>query len=186
MAQFNFDKAKALHASLYVLNRIGKADYHKVFKILYFAEQEHLKKYARPITGDEYQAMQFGPVPSYIYDIFKAVDKKYHPFINPEEFIPYFSVTHYANKPYVEALKKEDTDELSVSDIEALDKSLVENKSLSFKQLVKKSHDEAWKGVAKSEDIEMPYFDIAKAGGASKKMLHYIKIVSENATAKLA
>ena len=34
---------------------------HKICKILYFADREHLSKYGRSITGDVYIAMTYGP-----------------------------------------------------------------------------------------------------------------------------
>jgi len=37
MQGFNVDTNKTLNAALYVLNNLGEADYHKTFKILYFA-----------------------------------------------------------------------------------------------------------------------------------------------------
>ena len=50
---FDIDKSKAINSILFVLNELGdkKSDAHKVFKILYFADQKHLVTYGRPITG---------------------------------------------------------------------------------------------------------------------------------------
>lgn len=63
----------------YVLNTLGKAQFHELFKILYFADQEHIKIYGRPITGDKYIAMKYGPVPSFLYDILKDINQSaYH------------------------------------------------------------------------------------------------------------
>ena len=68
-----FDKTKALNALLYVANRIQRKDFHKIFKIIYFAERQHLADWGRPITGDTYIAMEAGPVPSRIYAMLKMV-----------------------------------------------------------------------------------------------------------------
>lgn len=64
-----FDANKSLQAVLYVVNRLKRRDFHKIFKVLYFADRTHLIKYGRPITGDTYIAMEYGPVPSMIYDM---------------------------------------------------------------------------------------------------------------------
>ena len=48
MQAFNVDTEKTLNAAIFILNKLGQADYHKVFKILYFAEQQHLKNYGQP------------------------------------------------------------------------------------------------------------------------------------------
>lgn len=176
---FNFDKGKAVNACLYILNKTGKTDFHKLFKILYFAEQEHLVNYGRPITGDDYQKMNYGPVPSITYDILKVVEGKRNPFIQPDEYIRLFSISREGKVPFVQALSNADTDELSVSEIEVLDKSIRENKDLTFAELTKKSHDEAWE----NSDMEMNYIDIAKAGGADDNVLKYIQLISENTSA---
>lgn len=69
-----FQTDAALNALLYALSKLGgKSDMHKLCKILYFADQRHLSLYGRSITGDTYIAMQYGPVPSNVDDILKAV-----------------------------------------------------------------------------------------------------------------
>lgn len=69
---FKYDKA--VNAILYSLQQLGgKTDMHKLCKILYYADQRHLSMYGRSITGDTYIAMQFGPVPSCVDDILKAL-----------------------------------------------------------------------------------------------------------------
>ncbi|TDQ11732.1 Panacea domain-containing protein [Pedobacter metabolipauper] len=180
MQGFNVDKNKTLNAALYVLNRLGEIDYHKIFKILYFADQEHLKDFGRPITGDCYQAMNFGPVPSFLYDIFKAAEKGIHPFYEAVEMSAAFSIRRSGNIPYVTAKTEADQDELSDSDLEILNKSIESNRELNFEELVKKSHDAAWTSAAERMDIEMPYLEIAEAAGTSQDMMRYITLNAEN------
>ena len=185
MIEFITDKDKAVHAALYVLKQIGNADYHKVFKILYFAEQFHLKSYGRPLTGDSYQAMLYGPVPSFLYDVFKAAEKGNSPFGEATERSGAFAVYRSGKTPLVKALAEPDMDELSASDLEVLDQSISENGGLKFDELVKKSHDTAWDKAEQNEDIEMSYLDIAEAAGTSKEMLSYISLQAENSSSKL-
>ncbi len=186
MAEFTIDKDKAIHASLYVLGKTGEADYHKVFKILYFAEQYHLKNYGLPLTGDAYQAMQYGPVPSFIYDVFKAAEKGVSPFAEAIEMSNVFSVRRQGKKPLVTSRTEANLDELSETDLEALNLSIYENGDLNFEELVKKSHDLAWDKAEKSEDIEMSYLDIAEAAGSTEEMLSYITVQAENAGIRIA
>ncbi|MEP7168118.1 MAG: Panacea domain-containing protein [Bacteroidota bacterium] len=180
MIRFQFNKDGAIAATLYVLNKLGRTDFHKLFKILYFAEQKHLAQYGKPITGDDYIAMTAGPVPSTIYDILKAVKfqreypidwREYHKFLNVE------------GNHFVVALQKAEQDFLSESQIAVLDESINDNKDLSFSQLKDKSHDLAW-GNAES-NFTISYSDLAECGGADNVMIAYLKIVSENQTAKL-
>src|SRR5258705_2140806 len=97
-ATFKFDREKAISAIKVVLKNVdGKCDFHRLFKILYFAEQKHLSKYGRPIFGDTYIAMKDGPVPSDIYDILKIIkgDSIYYDPSLQETFAKYFSVDDY-------------------------------------------------------------------------------------------
>jgi uncharacterized phage-associated protein len=185
MFAFITDKDKAVHAALYVLKQVGSSDYHKVFKILYFAEQHHLKSYGRPLTGDSYQAMPYGPVPSFLYDVFKAAEKGTSPFEEATARSGSFKVSRQGKTPIVTAVIEPDMDELSESDLEVLRMSIAENGELKFKELVEKSHDTAWDRAEKAEDIEMSYFDIAQAAGVSEEMLSYIILQSENSSSKL-
>lgn len=43
----------------------------EILKTLFLADRAHLNRYGRPITYDQYVAMQDGPVPSLAYDILK-------------------------------------------------------------------------------------------------------------------
>jgi uncharacterized phage-associated protein len=44
----------------------------KIFKLMYYADKEHLLRYGRPITGDRYVRMKWGPTPSTSYDMTKG------------------------------------------------------------------------------------------------------------------
>lgn len=176
--KFQFDKEKAIAAVLYIVKKIDeqheKADFHKIFKILYFAESKHLALWGRPITGDYFIAMEHGPVPSAIYDIFKSV-KGDSVFIPTTTFCSYFRIaTHF-----VEAKQEPDLDVLSESELSLIDKAIVENVHFSFKELVEKSHKIAWRWAKK--DDKMSYKLIAHEAGADlEKMMPYLQFNAEN------
>lgn len=46
----------------------------KAIKLIFFADRYHLRKYGRPITNDEYLAMDYGPVSSGVKDIAEMSD----------------------------------------------------------------------------------------------------------------
>src|SRR3989337_1524135 len=71
--KFHFDPDKAVEIILYVAGRVPDPGFHRVSKILYFADREHLATYGRFICGDSYVAMKHGPVPSGTYDVLKFV-----------------------------------------------------------------------------------------------------------------
>lgn len=52
----------------------GSINKMKALKLLYFADRYHLRKYGRPITNDEYFAMNFGPVASGGKDLAEGSD----------------------------------------------------------------------------------------------------------------
>jgi uncharacterized phage-associated protein len=179
MLYFKFDCDKAIAVTLFVSKRLTDefgekgADLHKLFKILYFADQKHLVRYGRPIVGDHYIAMSHGPVPSNIYDMMKSVRGGGY-FEAPTALNGFFEVFEH----FVFPKQEPDLDELSESDLECLEESLAENKHLDFNELKQKSHDRAHQRAAKDDRIS--YLEIAVAGGADESSLHLMKLYSEN------
>ena len=173
MIQYKFDRSKAIASILYVANILNRVDFHKLSKILYFAERKHLARFGRPITGDWYIAMRNGPVPSNIYDYLKIV--KGETSNKDESLKTYFEVE---GAYFVTAKEQADKDELSETDLECLDESIKENRNLSFETLTNKSHDSAWKNAPGDEKID--FIEIAKAEGADQEMIEYIQDVVEN------
>jgi len=171
MITFNFDSAKSIHALLYILNNIGQADMHKIAKILYLADRNLLTRFGNPITGDKYIAMNYGPVPSKIYNIIKDIrDKK------DNDYLHFFKVS---GKNYeTTALCECDLEELSQADIESLNQAINEINVLDFNERVHKTHDSAYK--ATSLNGIMLFENIAEEGGANPEMIQYIQLVADN------
>lgn len=164
-----FDKDVTLNAVLYIIQQMGgKVDMHKIFKTLFFADQEHLSKYGRTITGDVYIAMNYGPVPSKTDDIFKAV--RGDSFFSPGEELT--SCFHFTNRYFVQNDKKADLDYLSKSDIQCLDASIKMCKDKSFGELTKMSHGIAWQSTAGGQ--QMAFADILREEGDSEEYINYI------------
>ena len=180
MLKFKFDEQKAISSLLYIAGKLislkdrrAKPDLHKIFKVLYFADQKHLARYGRVIVGDYYIAMEHGPVPSNIYDIIKTVrgDSIYS---DDRGYGDLLKVRDHCVYPKHEP----DLGVLSESDIECLNESLQENQYLSFTELKDKSHDPAYCKATKDDKI--PFRDMAILGGADEDMLSYIQITAEN------
>lgn len=149
--------------------------FHKLFKILYFAEKGHLSKYGRPITWDRYIAMKDGPVPSSIYDLLKIL-RGDSIFSAQVDLTKEFEIRY---SHYVFLLNENlDMEIFSESELDCLQQSIEENKNLSYAILRDKSHDDAWKSSQKDDSISI--FEIAKAGGASEELIKYININLEN------
>lgn len=174
-----FEIERLTEMVVYILNVTKGLDYYKIFKILYFAEREHLSRYGMSMVDDKFVAMQYGPVPTELYDAFK----------NKCNFVDCFG-DFYASVRAIdggsaehvyEALRNADLDYLSKSEIECLDKSIKENMHLSFDELVNKSHDSAWeKAVNGGGTFKfISSRDMAVAGDATSDVLDYFDELSE-------
>lgn len=154
-----FDKTKTLNALLFVANRVQRKDFHKIFKIIYFADRQHLADWGRPITGDTYIAMEAGPVPSRLYDMLKIVrGDSYLP--DTEGLGRYFQVDSWM---YVNPIKDADLDQLSPNEQEVLSDAIAKYAGLSYDEIKEKSHDVAWRSTAR--DFAIEWDDIAREAG---------------------
>ena len=75
--RFNFAPAKVIDAVSWMLwveekNGNYRLDFQTILKSCYFADKEALVKRRRPIFGARYFAMQYGPVPTEIYQMLKC------------------------------------------------------------------------------------------------------------------
>ena len=157
--QVQFDKEKSLNALLYVANRVQRKDFHKIFKIIYFADRQHLADWGRPITGDTYIAMEAGPVPSRLYDMLKIVrGDSYLP--DMEGLGKYFQVENWM---YVRPLQDADLNKLSANEQEAMSEAIEKYAALSYDEIKEKSHDVAWRSTAR--DFLISWDNIAREAG---------------------
>lgn len=171
-----YDKKKLVEIVLYILNKTNGLDYYHVFKIIYFANAYHLAKYGLRITTDEFCALPDGPVPSELYNSirnYESSDKELTQMLSTD-------VAKGVDDAYymLSAKRQSDTDYLSKSEQEALDKSIVENASLPFNTLRAKSHGSEWQRAFYSQAAGKKVMDnigIARDAHASKGMLDYIE-----------
>ena len=152
MEPLSFNQKRALNAVLYVASRLTDRGYHKIFKVLYFADRDHLADWGRTITGDRYVAMEFGPVPSALYDLFKVKEKAAGNGVFADLFLA-------------------DRRVLSRSDIKALDKALNEYGGKDFNTITTLSHGSAWDKTPRNRP--MSFFDIMKEHGETDEYAQY-------------
>ncbi|RZK22676.1 MAG: DUF4065 domain-containing protein [Flavobacterium sp.] len=165
-----FNEGKSLNAVLYVANKLQRKDFHKIFKVLYFADRNHFADYGRPITGDNYIKMEDGPVPSNIYDIFKTVRGDGYYKDTDGKFGKFFNVEHGC---FIRANADVNLSALSKSDIAYLNKSLEENGPLDYHTVREKSHDYAWD--ASSMGRGMSFDNILREQGVDDEYIAYLK-----------
>lgn len=167
---FKYDKA--VNAILYSLQQLGgKTDMHKLCKILYFADQKHLSMYGRSITGDTYIAMQFGPVPSCVDDILKALRGDSFFSANTEISELKKSIA-FENRYILRSFSAPDMEELSESDIECLSHAIEVCRDKSFEELTKFSHGLAWNNTRRDREISVK--DILREAGDEEAYADYI------------
>lgn len=147
------DTEKALETIVYIAQK--NTDLFHIAKILYYADKLHLENHGTLITGDYYVAMEDGPVPSGAYDLIKYVRGDRFPYeakiieAHPEKAI---KVVGNEVKPIREA----DTDYLSESDIECLDKVIKLYSEMDGKKLWKMVHEEeSYKKSERNRPIQL-------------------------------
>ncbi|GHU64994.1 hypothetical protein FACS1894123_10580 [Bacteroidia bacterium] len=163
---------------LYILSAFPAGiDFIKLFKIMYFAQQEHLVKYARGVVDDTFYALRHGPVPSFTYKAIQIKQEKIGKTSSDmDEIISAIIITN--DKLNATALA--DMEELSISDVKCLDNAIEKYKNMDSFALSKLSHDTAWKEAFKRaqddpEKNKMTLIDIAKAGNANLDIIDLIR-----------
>lgn len=167
-----FKQDIAIQAILYILKMMGgTCDIHKCHKILYFADNEHLSKYGRSITGDAYVKMSFGPVPTCIYDLFKAV--RGDSFFASQVNYVRERCFHFVNNKDFTATAEPDMSFLSESDVEILNKYIAKFKDMDFNDVSNVSHGYAWSNTAQNGFISVR--DRLIEMGDSENYINYVE-----------
>ena len=121
--RFKFDIEK-LVASLCIFAAKTKGlDKLKAAKLLYYADKYHLIRYGRPILGDIYYHLDFGPIPSLSLDVMNEAIAPYRldiPQKNLELFKTYLKIDKDKTHPVFEVKKQHALDVFSESEIEAI------------------------------------------------------------------
>jgi len=151
--KFHFEPDKAVEVILYVANRVRDPGFHRVSKVMYFADRDHLATYGRFICGDSYVAMKHGPVPSGTYDILK--------FVRGDEIAFPCAIPHAKDSFRVDNGKSiipsrdANLELLSESEKECLDAAIAKYSDMPFGQLTDISHDKAWESADENDFIEI-------------------------------
>lgn len=151
---FHINEDKAVEVLAYIASKLPGASEAHVAKVLFYAEKEHLNRYARPIVADTYIAMQWGPVPSRIRDILHA-----NPFL-PQSLLDRAALRVDVRKNargYLEIHPRGEpnTEVFSKSDLECLDRAIAEFGHRSFDELTHLTHQErAYLDAERNREID--------------------------------
>ncbi len=161
---------------LYIIQNFPSGiDYIKLFKILYFAQQDHLVRYGKVLVDESFRAIKHGPVPTYTYKALQIAEGKEL----DGDFKDFLCGITVKDK-IVHASIHPDMDYISVADKKCLDISIEKHRNADSYDLSDMSHDSAWKEAsARSKDDPQKNFmtiiDIARAGNAPETMVDYIR-----------
>ena len=164
------NKARILETLVFLISEADKRKIsltqYIIVKCLFLADRKHLNDYGRPITFDNYVAMNHGPAPSTAYDALKSDDntKRILGLTQvPWSRRPSTEPEHGKNANiYFQAKRKADMKTLSESDVEALSAALTIVSSLDFNQIRKLTHDDpayrdAWEDIGARKSYPMSY-----------------------------
>ena len=75
--EFEFDYEKMFEALVYLASHpdeVTALDKYKAGKLLFLADKYHLVQFGRPIVGDQYRALEYGPIPQETLDYLNGFD----------------------------------------------------------------------------------------------------------------
>ena len=156
---------KIVELLLHLANKRPGADKYQAVKFFYLADREHLNRYGRPISFENYYAMSYGPVASTVLDLLngnlspaKAAGINELPFKTEIGKAKNGRETTFICEP----MREVDYDLFSKSDIEVFDEIVEKYRDASFDDLFNATHEHfawvnAWKTRKYGERAEMYY-----------------------------
>jgi uncharacterized phage-associated protein len=156
MIRFNFDKQKFFAVMQIVSEKALSVDILKAMKLLYFIDREHLRKYGRPVLGDHYICMSFGPVPSKAYDQLKDIQSG----ISPEAPLSVDRTDPSpGGHPTFVSRGSPEYELLSSIELESIQAVIAEHGDKAVGELVELSHEHfAWLKSEKNAPIDYKLF----------------------------
>ncbi len=160
---FRFDAEKFVNAVAFLAQRVRDLDKLKAAKLLFFADKYHLLRYGRPIIGDRYHSLDYGPVPSQALDIMNETIHDSPSMVRKRPFRDlfesYVSVERGHRYPRFRPKRDADLDIFSESEIEALDHTVAQYGKKTGGALIDLSHKEpVWKAVQGYGEIDYRLF----------------------------
>lgn len=175
------EKIKKIEAVvLYILQHFKDGvDYIKLFKIMYFAQQEYLATYGLTLDDDNFKCRLKGPVPALTYKVVKMAENG-DSFESAPDLKGFAKAICVGADQIIHAKKKPDMEFIADMEKMQLDKTIAKYKDTSSKELSKMSHDSAYKAAKRRMRMDpqkdmLTLIEIAKAGGADKDMLEHIR-----------
>ncbi len=188
--RFRFSPEKLVQALAFFAQRgVRDLDKMKAAKLLFHADKYHLLKYGRPVIGDQYACMEYGPVPSASLNVMNDVlaQDEHFPPMAKELFDDYLIVEKGIFRKYAvfRARREPDLDVFSDSDIEALEYAQKTYGGKSAWALSEESHAEpCWQAAnenrAPGSSIMMDYRLFFEGHPEAADMLRFVEAQQED------
>lgn len=168
--QMRFNERKATQAACRFLKLGGgRMNYMKLIKLLYLADRGAFLSWGRPVSGDKYFSMKWGPVLSQVHDLITEVP--------PEDHHTFWSKHISAPSDYtVELTDDPGDDELSRAEVKLIDEIFSAYGSCKPFELVDLLHRTLpeWKELQEGR-TPIEYREILQAGGKSPQDIEEIE-----------
>lgn len=177
MTELDIRRLKAV--ILYILNGMAPdcRDVYHIVKTAFFAQKSHLVEYGVPMFNDSIVALQFGPVPSLIYNVLKVArgDSKPYKFCDDRVLARLSAPIEFKDEIFSTS-EKPDMSCLSKSSIECLDSAIRRVSGMDFRTLKDETHrSEEWnRAYEAGGSHKMDEINIARESGASQEILDYL------------
>jgi uncharacterized phage-associated protein len=149
---FHINYEKAIEALVWLADQRPGIDIYHVAKVLFYADKKHVNRYARPVLGDTYICMDYGPVPSGVRDLITEGS-----WLSPDYLDKASAALIIEQKPHttIRARRKPNLMFFSRTDLECLSESLSEYGEKSFSELMNLTHNEkCWIGAGANQPID--------------------------------
>lgn len=159
--RFNLPKFLAILGRL--VESCGPMTKLKIVKLLYLLDRRHFNLHGRPVLGDRYLRMDYGPMPSLAKDLIDVIEEKasfkVKPVAEGKTLAKHFKARRTGSHPEIDLVKLPPTDVLSESDVEALDWVVKNFGGRSASNLVEITHRHpVWKETPPMAEMDYRLF----------------------------
>jgi uncharacterized phage-associated protein len=177
MITYRQNHEKILEGLLWIATQAPELDHYWVVKIMFGADKLHVNRYGRPVFGDTYVAMKYGPVPSHALDI---INRR----LCPESGLPLGAESLHVEPSgmglRIVPQRPPHEDVFSGTDLECLRESLTKYRRYSFGQLVEETHAEpawvqAWESRGDKGSKPMDYLSLLEDSPDKAAMAKYMR-----------
>jgi uncharacterized phage-associated protein len=182
LREIKFSPERSAEALLYLAAQLNRPTIHELLKLRYFADKLHLARYGYMASGDDYVAMEFGPVASSTYNLLKAARGDQSGWLHPR----FYEVVAEAlrvldDRRTVVPLRGANNELLSAAERESLDQAIAQYGGMNFDERTKISHDAAWDAAHQAAEQDevgaspMPIETIARTLDNAEEVISHLR-----------